>query len=212
MENKFLDTPRVAAIPEILPNLSAMQKIAIFGGTFNPVHRGHLAVAEAGLQHSDRILWVVTQPHYKSAEITPYAQRRDMVELAIAPYPQYDLPPLAEHRYGIDIFHDLEQRYPHTQWYWLIGADAFQTLPRWHQAAELGDRCTWLVAPRSGQLPHEKPPNVQSNVQWQWLEMPQVEVSSSLIRRLSHATDDLSQWVPDPIHTYILEHHLYHHA
>jgi nicotinate-nucleotide adenylyltransferase len=198
-----------------------MQKIAIFGGTFNPVHWGHLRIAEvAMIQKSlDQILWVTVHPRYKAATILEFRHRQAMVERAIAPYPNFVLCTPEEHQsnYAIDTLFSLQTRYPNSQWYSIVGLDAFRSLPRWYRSQELAAQCHWLVAPRSNS-------NIKNNsvektvdcfvqeggkVQWEYLKMPYIEISSSLVRQYCHHSYSIHSLVPEAVRAYILEQGLY---
>lgn len=197
-----------------------MQKIAIFGGTFNPVHWGHLLIAEAAMSQKslDQVLWVTVFPRYKAATILEFWHRQAMVELAIAPYPNFVLCTLEEHQsnYAIDTFLSLQARYPNSEWYSIVGLDAFRSLPRWYRSPELAAQCYWLVAPRSGSEGKsgiEKTVNyfVQQgiDVQWEYLKIPDVEISSSLVRQHCHNSRSIHSLVPETVGAYILEQGLY---
>jgi nicotinate-nucleotide adenylyltransferase len=140
----------------------------IFGGTFDPVHWGHLAIAQAALAANSltEIIWLpqISPPH---KSLTTSSQHRwEMVDLAIAPYPQFRLPAPRQHwqellktkargqsagqpDYAIDTFSLLQKLYPTSFWYWILGADSFLTLPRWKGRHQLIPACTWLVATRN---------------------------------------------------------------
>ncbi|MBW4516190.1 MAG: nicotinate (nicotinamide) nucleotide adenylyltransferase [Timaviella obliquedivisa GSE-PSE-MK23-08B] len=199
-----------------------MQKIAVFGGTFNPVHWGHLRIAEAAMSQKslDQILWVTVCPRYKAATILEFRHRQAMVERAIAPYPSFRLCTLDAHQsnYAIDIIFLLQARYPNSEWYSIVGLDAFRSLPRWYRSLELAAQCYWLVAPRrdseiEGKISLEKTLNYfvqqEVKVQWEYLKLPHIEVSSSLVRQQCHHSRSIHALVPETVRTYILEQGLY---
>jgi len=198
-----------------------MQKIAIFGGTFNPVHWGHLRVAEAAIRQKslDQILWVTVHPRYKAANIVELRHRQDMVKLAIAPYPNFVFCPLAEHQsnYAIDILLSLQARYPSSEWYSIVGLDAWRSLPRWYRSQELVAQCNWLVAPRKdgteGNNDLERSVDCLvrqgDKMQWEYLKMPSIEISSSLVRQYCHNLQSIQHLVPEAVRAYILEQGLY---
>jgi nicotinate-nucleotide adenylyltransferase len=132
-----------------------IEKRAILGGSFDPIHWGHLGIAYTALSQVGltEIIWVTDRhkrdPH-RACRIE-WTHRQEMVRLAIAPEPAFSLGPTPEPEtpYAIHTWQALEQRYPQTQWYWIIGADAFVTLPKWYHAVELAQACEWLVAPRA---------------------------------------------------------------
>lgn len=132
-----------------------MRHIAIFGGSFNPVHWGHLLIAESALSQFtlDKVIWVPTfRPPHKSEGLADFRQRLEMVTLAIADQPAFEVSASDAHRttvsYAINTLEDLRLSYPDTCWYWVIGVDGFQSLPKWRRSRELASQCCWLVAPR----------------------------------------------------------------
>jgi nicotinate-nucleotide adenylyltransferase len=216
------DTTAVRAIPETSEILSAMQKIGIFGGTFNPPHWGHLRIAEAAIAQKslDQVLWMPTHPHYKAADILDFRHRQAMVERVInskdargeALYPKFALcPPEAnQSSYAIDNLVALQSLYPHRQWFWFVGMDAFRSLPRWYRSVELVTRCGWLVAPRDSMV-EAIDPFVQRGmaIEWELLKMPHVEISSSQIREYCHNSRSIRHLVPADVEAYIVEQDLY---
>jgi nicotinate-nucleotide adenylyltransferase len=213
-----------------------MQKLAIFGGTFNPIHWGHLLIAETALDQVslDRILWVPAYrpPHKQSRDmLLSYDHRLEMVRQAVADHPQFAVSSVEKeqpgHSYAIDTLRTLQQLYSRpnvaVQWYWIVGLDAFQALPHWYGYRELATRCTWLVAPRprpatATQAEEEKSScevvaqglAAQSiEIQWQMLQMPIMAISSSLIRAYCRQGRSIRYLVPESARHYILTHGLY---
>ncbi len=218
-----------------------MQKIGTLGGTFDPIHRGHLLIAEtarAQLQ-LDQILWVPgRQPPHKSGQIEPllaFEHRLAMVRQAIAPYPSFSLPLLDELHdptprvsYAIDTLRALQGLYPLAQWYWIIGLDAFQTLPLWRARQSLTQTCCWLVAPRAAVSDQSATPaqtyqqaeavcrTVAQQLEaeaialrWQVLEMQPLDVSSRLIRSYCRRQQPIDGLVPESVRDYIQRYNLY---
>ena len=123
-----------------------MIKRGIFGGTFDPIHWGHLKIAQTALltHQLKEVIWIpqLFPPHkIPRATIT---QRWSMVELAIASYPQFYLPATLEQwqnnlfsnlsqnpDYAINTFYLLQKLYPESKWFWILGIDSFLTLSRW---------------------------------------------------------------------------------
>jgi nicotinate-nucleotide adenylyltransferase len=203
--------------------LSAMQKTGIFGGTFNPPHYGHLRIAEAAIAQKslDQVFWMPTQPHYKAANILDVCHRQAMVERMIfarnsqgeALYPKFALcPPEAnQSSYAIENLLALQDLYPDRQWYWIVGMDAFRSLPRWYRSAELVTQCGWLVAPRNGDGAEAIDPFMPQGgaIEWELLEMPGMEISSSLIRQYCHNSRSIRHLVPAAVSAYIIKQGLY---
>lgn len=132
-----------------------MPNIAIFGGTFNPVHWGHLLIAETAVDQFqlDRVIWVPAfrSPH-KANALLAFEHRLEMVRRAIATHPAFVVSAIEGQRqgtsYAIATLNTLQAHEPNACWYWVIGDDAFQSLPRWYASEALIAQCTWLVAPR----------------------------------------------------------------
>ena len=135
--------------------------IAIFGGTFDPIHAGHMAAAQAAQQrfHLDQILFIPTgnPPHKIHNFLTGYAHRFAMVSVACAGYPRF-IPSTVESptlegspRYSIDtvrlVRRSLRQ---HDKLYFLVGADAFLDLPQWKEFRRLLDSVEFIVVSRPG--------------------------------------------------------------
>lgn len=216
-----------------------MQKLAIFGGTFNPVHWGHLLMAETALSQLelDRIVWVPAYqpPHKIEADmLLSYEHRFEMVKLALDDHPRFEISAIEKERagrsYAIDTLRTLQLLYPNTRWHWIIGLDAFQQMPRWYAHQELAQHCCWIVAPRLEQTMtmanHPQEAQIKSTaaicaevaqaladqavqVRWQLLQMPLVEISSSLIRHYCHQQRSIRYLVPELVRTYIMQQHLY---
>ncbi len=210
-----------------------MGKMAIFGGTFDPVHWGHLLMAQTALNQFalERIIWVPdpSSPHKSRRVLGKWEQRREMVSRAIANHPNFLLSPPPDRlpgiSYAIETFLGLQHLYPDAQWYWIIGSDAFQTLPQWHRCQEIGKLCHWLVAPRrfDGEIgrddrltipfdPRQVGTQMKAQgikIRYSLLEMPTIGISSSLIRRLCLEGQDLRYLVPETVITYITSQKLY---
>ncbi|MEB3338823.1 MAG: nicotinate (nicotinamide) nucleotide adenylyltransferase [Leptolyngbyaceae bacterium] len=203
-----------------------MRKVGVLGGTFNPIHWGHLLMAETALSQLqlDQVVWVPTYhpPHKSPHELLDFAHRLAMVEGAIADHPHFVVSNLESQRnrssYAIDTLQDLQAIYPNTQWYWIIGLDAFQSLPRWYRLPELANQCHWLIAPRgpchpdaqaSCQKVAEQIGCLAIQIHWQLLEMPWVGISSSLIRSYCQAQHSIRYLLPEAVRLYIATHHLY---
>lgn len=217
-----------------------MQKLAIFGGTFNPVHWGHLLIAETAIDQFalDQIIWLPTyHPAYKaSADLLSFQHRAEMVRRAIDSHPHFSLSTLEQNQpspsHAIDSLHHLQTNHPGNQWYWLIGLDAFQTLPHWYCYEELVSRCNWLVSPRwRSQEPeaenqeHGSTPSQNSlllcqqvaeklaaeslELKWHLLDTPLIGVSSSLVRQRCRDRRSIRYLVPESVQTYITQQNLY---
>lgn len=142
------------------------RRIAIYGGSFDPIHVGHLAVARAAQRrfHLDEIHFVVAgrPPHKLKHDAAPFAHRYAMVALACAGHSQF-IPSLAEagndfsgHRvfYSLDTVRRFRRRLHHSgdRLFFLLGVDSFLEIPTWKNYVELLNSCDFVVASRPGFL------------------------------------------------------------
>lgn len=203
-----------------------MQQLAIFGGTFDPIHWGHLLVAETALHQVplEQVIWVPSlNPPHKQAAL--FEHRVAMLKLATENNPAFAVSLIEIKRlgtnYAINTLIDLSALHPNTHWYWIIGLDAFQTLPRWYRGHELAQMCDWLIAPRllGGETiaqselickQVEKKLRDQSfSINWQFLDIPLVGISSSLIRKFCSERRSIRYLLTEPVRSYIARHNLY---
>lgn len=203
-----------------------MRHLAIFGGTFDPIHWGHLLIAETALNQVpiEAVIWVPSrQPPHKQA--AAFEHRLAMLELATKENPAFTVSAKEINRggnsYAVDTLINLSAIYPNTHWYWIAGLDTFQTLPRWYRGHELAQMCDWLIAPRllAGEniaqselickQVHQKLAKPSGAVYWQFLHTPLVGVSSSIIRKYCREGKSIRYLVPEEVRSYINIHHLY---
>lgn len=193
---------------------SEKKRIGILGGTFDPLHIGHLIAAERVYDELrlDEIWFMVSHipPHKLDHPPTPARHRVEMVRRAIAPYPEFKLNLIELERegpsYTIDTMETLMAKYPTYQFYFIMGADMVVYLPNWHRYADLLEKVPIVALKRPGfQLPRDLP----------WVEkirfvsMPQLEISSSEIRRFRSEGKSIRFLVPDQVEKYIREMDLY---
>lgn len=186
-------------------------KVAVFGGTFDPVHLAHLRVAtEAADRYGfDTVLFVTAAnpPHKPSQSTTEYEHRHRMVEIACAVDPRFQ-PSRMEDRpgrsYSIDTLSRVrEMLAPEDELYFLIGADAFAEIGSWHRSDEVLAMVQFVVVSRPGyQYPVPKGARVHR------LESLALQISSSQIRRhLDEGRADVD--LPPGVLDYIRQHCLY---
>lgn len=134
------------------------QKIGILGGTFNPIHYGHLAAAEEVWSRLklDQVLFVPSflPPHKQDEVIPSAAQRQEMVALAIAGNPHFSLSDIEVKRkgmsYSIDTVAELLQLHPATDFYFITGLDSFLEIQTWKEWERLLALCKFIVLSRPG--------------------------------------------------------------
>ncbi len=120
-------------------------RIGLLGGTFDPPHIAHLALAEEGLTqlHLDRVLWLITPdpPHKRGISITPFAIRMEMLQAALRGYEKFEISTLEAElpapQYTVETVRLLKEKFPGVEFYYLMGEDSLRDLPLWHQPANL---------------------------------------------------------------------------
>lgn len=195
-------------------------KIALFGGTFDPIHRGHLAVAYAAAEayKLDRIHFVLadTPPHKQAKPITPYKHRIAMLELALEGEDRFSASRMEERRtksrpeanYSIDTVHRFKQSMgKRDKLFFIIGMDSFLQLDKWKEPEALLAECEFIVVSRPGHAKTEAKPAFTGKVHL--LESVAVDISSTQIREAVAKGRALEDWVPATVAHYIKRHRLY---
>lgn len=135
-------------------------RIGLLGGTFDPIHVGHLRLARAAGRalRLDRMVFVpARQPWHKTRQVTPYVDRYAMLALALAGHPHWrplSIPPARGDdgpTYSVDEVGWLRSKYPGDEIFFLLGADAFHDLPSWKDYQRLLRMCDFILVPRAGQ-------------------------------------------------------------
>jgi len=186
-------------------------KIALFGGTFDPIHDGHLAIAREAARRFDlqRVLFVTASrpPHKLGATRTPYEHRFRMVEIACRNEPLFEasrLEQAGQNNYSIDTIERIRATLgPQDVLYFLIGADAFAEIKTWHRWRDVLGAVEFIVVGRPA-IEYEVPDGARIHV-LDGLELP---ISSSEIRARLRVGDDRVS-VPPEVLAYIRERRLY---
>jgi nicotinate-nucleotide adenylyltransferase len=199
-------------------------RIGIFGGSFDPVHRGHLTLAESCRMQAalDRV-WFVPAAHQPFKPDGPFASNTDrlaMLEIALADNEAYEISTLEIDRggmsYTMDTLLTVESLVPKAQLFLLLGADSLVDFPYWRRPADICRVATPLVVNRAG----ERPPNFEhlegivsaerlSEIKSAQVEMPPQPISSSEVRRLVATGGEWEAKVPQGVAQYIRDHKLY---
>src|SRR5581483_2585790 len=131
-------------------------RIGVFGGTFDPVHLGHLIVAEQCREQGqlDEVLFIpaARPPHKLDRPLTPFTQRVEMLQLTLAGNPAFRRDEVDKNRpgpsYTVDTLEDLHRRDPGAELFLIIGADCLPDLPTWREPSRIAERAGFLVVPR----------------------------------------------------------------
>ena len=186
-------------------------RLAIFGGTFDPIHNAHLAIARAALSHFrlDRVLFVPAEhpPHKDGATAAGFDHRVRMAERAVADEPRFAVSRLEEgtrRSYSIDTIEKLRVTLGASdELFFLIGADAFAEIQSWHRWQDVARQVVFLVISRPG---HSYA--IPNGAAVQRLDTPQLDISSSAIRQRFERGEPSTE-VPAPVLDYIAQHGLY---
>jgi nicotinate-nucleotide adenylyltransferase len=185
-------------------------KLAIFGGTFDPIHDAHLEVARAAAAHFrlDRVLFIpaASPPHKSAGARAPYEDRVNMAQIACACDPRFEVSRLEEgtaRSYSIDTIEKVRAQKSASELYFLIGADAFAEITTWHRWRAVAAAVCFLVVSRPG-----KTYDVPEGVRVERLDSLDLPVSSSEIRR-SLAAGERPAGVPAGVLEYIFSRGLY---
>lgn len=195
-------------------------RLGIFGGSFDPVHNGHLALVRACQQQAglDEVWFMPTaiQPLKQKGPHATDAQRLEMLALVTYAEPNWRVSKLEIDRggvsYTIETLRQLNEELPDAVLFFLMGADAVHDAPTWREPRKIFVLATPLVVRRPG----ESDPDLAAlrnicaaNKQPRLIEMPPVDASSSEIRRRIAAGKPINDLVPASIAEYIERHRLY---
>jgi nicotinate-nucleotide adenylyltransferase len=186
-----------------------MRKIGLFGGTFDPIHIGHLIIAEEVRRKlSLSEVWFIPSyvpPHKRDAVITP-EHRLKMVELAIQSNKHFKVIDIELKRkgksYTLDTMKQLKEDYPDEEFYFIIGADMVEYLPNWYKIDELIRLVQFVGVKRSGY-------KLESAYPVKEVEVPLIEISSTELRKRLGKGESTYYWIPEEVRQYIREMGLY---
>ena len=191
-------------------------KLGVFGGTFDPPHEGHLALAvwareELGL---DRVLFVpVGAPPHKRAPRTSGAHRLALTRLAVRGNPAFAVEPMEVRRrgpsYTVDTLRSLAVRHPGAELWLLVGADMYATMNTWREIGAIAHLAVIAVAARPGTRLARRAAWAKGGRGLRFLGNPVLDVSSSTVRERARAGRSLRYLVPDSVANAITAKRLY---
>lgn len=199
-----------------------MRRVGVLGGTFDPIHLGHLAVAQGALHLAglERVLFIPAgqPPHKEGRHVTPAEHRAEMVRRAIAEHQQFELSTMEIERQGpsytLLTVQALRAEHPDWEIHFIAGMDSLEEVQTWYQYRTLLGLIQFLVAIRRGfggdrsdRVLRELGPDLARRVRI--LEIPGLEISGTDLRRRAANGYPLRYLVPDPVIAYIKAHGLY---
>ncbi len=194
-------------------------RVGVLGGSFDPVHLGHLKLAETAYEQArlDRVVFVPAGYQWRKAdrEMAPAGDRCEMLRLAIAGQPQFELSTLEVEREGpsySDVtLEALKEKWPHAELIFILGRDALDDLPNWHAPERVLELATLAVAGRVGDdgsaASEALPGGLRGRVIW--LDMPPVAISATEIRERVRNGRSVDHLVPAGVSKYIADNRLY---
>jgi nicotinate-nucleotide adenylyltransferase len=216
--------------------ITGRERIGIMGGTFNPIHIGHLLLAEWAKEMGelDKVLFIPTGISYMKAERTitsmesrepaePNAEQRlAMVQLAIEGNPSFEASDIEIRRLGFTYTYEtleiLRQAHPERDYYFIMGADCLFTMENWREPERIFQQAQVIAALRGGQASQslfEKMEAKRRELELHFhgkimlLHFPEMDISSTDIRNRIARGQSIRYLVPEPVRRYIHEEHLY---
>ena len=189
--------------------------IGVFGGTFDPIHWGHLVLAEEAMNAAglDRILFVPSAlpPHKQGRELTAWTHRMAMVRLAVDGIPGFEVSDIESDpgrpHYSLDTLERLAERHAGDRLSFIIGSDSLLEMPGWRSPATIVERWPLVVLARPGFDAATAPPSYTTNMTL--VDGVQVTVSSTLVRRRLASGGKVRFLVPDGVIEYARRNGLY---
>ena len=190
-----------------------MKKVGIYSGSFNPIHHGHVMLANYLVEFSDLDeLWFVVTPQNplkKKEDLLDDAERLKMVQLAVGDDPRFHVSDIEMHlptpSYTINTLTALSEQLPDCEFVFICGMDCLQNLKNWREYQKILDNYELLVFPREGYDGGELANYPSVSI----LKTPILEISSTFIRQSIKEGRNMRHFVPEKAFQYMQEHHFY---
>ena len=196
-----------------------MQKVGIMGGTFNPIHNGHIQLAKCAYEtlKLDKVLFMPSGNSYLKKNVLDAKHRVAMTQAAIADCPNFELSLVEVEREGNTYTYDTLQRmtakHPDTDYYFILGADSLLYIDKWKEPEIIFALCTLVCAVRDDSdmnvLRNKGEELAKLGAKIVYLNMDKVDISSTAIREGVRLGSDISDMVPCKVLDYIKQEHLY---
>lgn len=192
-----------------------MSKLGILGGSFNPIHLGHLILSEYIFEQFElsQIIFLVsyTPPHKSSQNVLSARERSNMVKLAIEDNPRFEISTLEfspdQSSYTVHVLETLSEKYPTNQLNLIIGMDSLEEIKTWHEWQRLWEYANIIVAPR----PDYSIDNVSEGIadRVEVADPPVIGITASNIRQRISEGKSIKYMVPQKVEDYIKKQGLY---
>jgi nicotinate-nucleotide adenylyltransferase len=199
------------------------ERIGILGGTFDPIHVGHLVAAQAVREtlELDRILLIPsgTPPHKDEDSVSSASVRLRMVRAAVAGDPWFEVADLELRRegpsYTVDTLRALTEAHPATAYFLIMGSDQWRKFGEWRDPWAISSLATLVVMTRNGEDPDSVDPGLPpdstgcTRIPVRPVAVPRIDLSSSRIRRRTRAGESVRYMVPESVHRILEASRLY---
>ncbi len=190
------------------------RRVGILGGTFDPLHLGHLLIAQEvqGRLTLDQVFFIpaALPPHKKKVKISPAWHRLQMVKLAVKNNPKFKVLDLELKRkgasYTVDTLSELNRRYPGTQFFLILGEDNLEFIKSWKEPEEIFRLAKVIFVPRPGFKNNQSQSRLKTG---KVLKLPEIDISSTDIRNKVKKGISIRYLVPEKVLRYIQKHNLY---
>lgn len=194
---------------------SSSRGIGLLGGSFDPVHKGHLEIAQSFLDSSYiEKLYVILSPdppHKGGQDITDFKHRYNMLKTALDGIDNLSISDIEKElpkpSYTINTVSYFSNKFPEQELYLCIGEDSYVEFTSWHKWEEIINTCTLLVAQRPDSSKNNVPAKLKSNARF--VEHDAVDISSSNIREQISLGKEVEDLLPEGVWSYIQNNHLY---
>lgn len=185
-------------------------RLGILGGTFDPIHQGHIAAARAAMECArlDRVIFIpAAVPPHRSATVAGPRDRLEMTRLAVDEEPGFEVSDVEVRRdgvsYTVDTLRELRKLHPGDELFLILGWDAAKLFPTWREPQEVRRLASLVIVTRPGS---GAPAAETSDIV---CELPTPDVSGSEVREAIARGKPVRQWLPEAVARYIAEHGLY---
>ncbi len=201
------------------------QKIGILGGTFDPIHMGHLIIAEQARDQYglDRVLLIPSGHSYfkdhRAQKVLPAETRLEMTRIAASDYAPFEVSDIETKRpgntYSYETLEEIKSQNPDSELYFIVGADTVCMMGTWREPGRIFDACTVLAAMREDQVDPKKLEEEAEALRVKYgarilpVVIPSIGISSTDIRERVGSGKSIHYLVPDSLESYIMEKGIY---
>jgi len=199
------------------------ERIGVFGGSFDPVHMGHLTIAQDAVEQLelDRLIFVpaAVPPHKQEKTLADGQQRFEMLQLATESNLSFEVSDMELQRggvsYTVDTMKQIQFEHPGAELFFIVGLDSLTILHSWKNVEQLLEMCTVVPFARGGEDPAKVAEQIQLSKVWKtrllerMIRIHEVEISASEIRMRLAEGLSIRYLVPPEVEMYIAEHGIY---